>query len=66
MSELDETSPKSTYFVRRETASFQSATKPTPSTLNITGTRPSLQNNQLLLTPIGIPSIDHFLGIFVL
>lgn len=36
-------------------------TTKTTTLLNLPGTRTSIQNNQLL-TPIGIPSIDYFLG----
>lgn len=36
-------------------------TTKTTALLNLPGTRTSIQNNQLL-TPIGIPSIDYFLG----
>ena len=69
MSGLDDEAirPKSAYFVRKTTATASNPTTPqtTPSkspSLNIAGTRASLHNNQLLLSPIGIPSIDYFLG----
>jgi hypothetical protein len=59
--------PKSVYFVRKAapTSPVASTTaaaqvKPAPI-LNIAGTRTSLQNNQLI-TPIGIPSVDFFIG----
>lgn len=71
MSDLDGLDrPKSAYFVRKTTP--QSSSTPSSSSsqptktgpvLNINGTRTSLQNNQLL-TPIGIPSIDYFIGTF--
>lgn len=59
---------KSSYFVRKTPASSSSSTtnvqnKPAP-VLNIPGTRTSIQNSQLL-TSIGIPSIDSFLGNFI-
>jgi hypothetical protein len=65
---------KSAYFVRKTPTSSPNApskTSPTGPTspaaqkpsvvLNIPGTKTSLQNSQLL-TPIGIPSIDSFIG----
>lgn len=53
---------KSSYFVRKSpTASTQQQASKPSNVLNIPGTRTSLQNNQLL-TPIGIPSIDFFIG----
>lgn len=66
MSGLDDEAirPKSAYFVRK-TAANPTTPQTTPSkspSLNIAGTRASLHNNQLLLSPIGIPSIDYFLG----
>ena len=58
-------SQKSAYFVRKVTSNTPSSTSTDPkqssNVLNIPGTRTSLQNNQLL-TPIGIPSIDSFIG----
>ena len=68
MSGLDDEAirPKSAYFVRKAaTAANPTTPQTTPSksqSLNIAGTRASLHNNQLLLSPIGIPSIDYFLG----
>lgn len=59
--------PKSSYFIRKTTPASSSSTpsdnvpKPTSTLFNISGTRTSLQNNQLL-TSIGIPSIDYYLG----
>ena len=64
------TGQKSSYFIPKKTSnSGVDPKKATPATtttaaqtvLNIPGTRTSLQNNQLL-TPIGIPSIDSFIG----
>jgi hypothetical protein len=64
---------KSAYFVRKTPTTSPNAqnktspisatsTSPRPAVvLNIPGTKTSLQNNQLL-TPIGIPSIDSFIG----
>ena len=63
-------SPKSSFFIPKVTsndiksskASSTTTTTTSPqSVLNIPGTRTSLQNNQLL-TPIGIPSLDAFIG----
>lgn len=56
MSDLGPQTKQSAYFVRKTTAAVQQ----TP-VLNIPGTKTSLQNSQLL-TPIGIPSIDSFIG----
>ena len=73
MSNLVGSTQKSAFFVRKSTSSSQisqdSKTSPenpaarasTSNILNIAGTKTSLQNNQLL-TPIGIPSIDSFIG----
>ncbi len=64
------TTQKSAYFIRKtptSTSTKQPATtspdnsSSTSNVLNIPGTRTSLHNNQLL-TPIGIPSIDSFIG----
>jgi len=61
---------KSAYFIRKAPttpvtpSNPKSTTSPetaTSNVLNIPGTRTSLHNNQLL-TPIGIPSIDSFIG----
>ena len=57
---------KSSYFVRKVTsktaAPAVSVSKPAATNvLNIPGTKTSLQNNSLL-TPIGVPSIDSFIG----
>ena len=54
---------KSAYFVRKTNASQTSGAKTSSaaSVLSIPGTKTSLQNSQLL-TPIGIPSIDSFIG----
>jgi hypothetical protein len=56
-------SSKSSFFIPKGKATTTTATTTSPpqSVLNIPGTRTSLQNNQLL-TPIGIPSIDSFIG----
>jgi hypothetical protein len=68
MSQIDQPQ-KSAYFVRKTpsspvqnslTNSNVSPAKPAV-VLNIPGTRTSVQNSQLL-TPIGIPSIDSFIG----
>ena len=55
------TSQKSSYFVRK--TATNSTTNANANVLNIPGTKTSIQNNQLL-TPIGIPSIDSFIGTF--
>ena len=46
---------------------FKMKTKPNKTTeiFNLPGTRSSIQNNQLI-SPIGIPSIDNFLGNFLI
>ena len=51
---------KSSFFIRK-TKSDVIESPANSNVLNISGTRTSLQNNQLL-TPIGIPSIDSFIG----
>ena len=56
------TSQKSSYFVRK-TPTSSTTTNANANVLNIPGTKTSIQNNQLL-TPIGIPSIDSFIGTF--
>jgi hypothetical protein len=77
MSDLNLPAQKSAYFVRKTAAAAPSsdnaqtnttsppgtstAAQKNASVLNIPGTKTSLQNSQLL-TPIGIPSIDSFIG----
>ena len=51
----------SLFIPKASSQSIESTKKSTQTALNIPGTRTSLQNNQLL-TPIGIPSIDSFIG----
>jgi len=65
-SNLVPTGQKSSYFIPKITSNSADAKKVTATALtqavlSIPGTRTSLQNNQLL-TPIGIPSIDSFIG----
>lgn len=63
-SNLITTSQKSSYFIPKIMSNSADAKKVTASAqtvLNIPGTKTSLQNNQLL-TPIGIPSVDSFIG----
>jgi hypothetical protein len=64
MSDITQSPQKtSSYFVRKSPQTSSTTSSPSKPTtlLNIPGTRTSLQNNQLL-TPIGIPSIDSFIG----
>jgi hypothetical protein len=59
---MSESAAKPSSFIKyRDTKPLDAKTQAVSSPLNIPGCKTSVQNNQLL-TSIGIPSIDYFIG----